>query len=628
MCGIAGFYAFEKGGARLHRKKIDNALKKISHRGPDDSGINISDYAALGHVRLSIIDLSDAGKQPMNSHSGLNIITYNGEVYNYKELKNELSRDSLVFFSNSDTEIVIEHFERYGLDSFKSLNGMFAFSIFNKTNNKAYLVRDRFGVKPLYYKVDKNGLYFASEIKALNVLSDNCDIEENSFPEWSYFGCTFEDRTFYKDIKQVLPGHFIEIDLNLKKFESIRYWAPEDLNYSSGEPVKSIIKKTYDLLSSSVKRHLVSDVPVGVFLSGGLDSSIITAFASQHYNSSLDTFTAAFDFELGDGELSRALEVSKMFNTNHHEFRISGFDIIDTIQTLVECHDNPFSDAANIPLLLLSKELKGKTKVVLQGDGGDEIFGGYRRYRTLAKLPFRRTLATILAFFIQLVPFVVSGYDRKMRYLNALRQKDDAFLMALLLTVETLDFCPTQIFSREIQSKFRDIDPFHAYKNCAQRFSNLDIVQKMLYTDTQLILPNVFLEKVDRPTMAFGIEARVPMLDYELTDYVMGLPSNIKVKNGEQKWLLKNVAKSILPNHIINYPKTGFGVPYEYWIKGPLKDFLNDTLLTLKRQKPYLLDWKFLTRTIELNNTGFKEKSFLIWKSLNLMLWLLDNDSV
>ncbi len=628
MCGIAGFYAFKKGEPRLQKKKIEKALKKISHRGPDDSGINISDYAALGHVRLSIIDLSDAGKQPMNSKSGKNLITYNGEVYNYKELKKRLSRESFVFFSRSDTEVVVEYFEKYGLDSLKSLNGMFAFSIFDQSNNKAYLVRDRFGVKPLYYKVDKNGLYFASEIKALKELCGSCDIEENSFPEWSYFGCTFEDRTLYKNIKQVLPGHYIEIDLNLKKTQSFRYWTPEKLNKCFYNPVRSIIKKTHDLLSSSVKKHLVSDVPVGIFLSGGLDSSIITAFASQHYETSLDTFTAAFDFELGDGELSKALEVSKMFNTNHHELRISGIDIIDTLQTLVKCHDNPFSDAANIPLFLLSKELQGKTKVVLQGDGGDEIFGGYRRYRTLSKLPFRTTLATTVAFFMQLLPSIVSNYDRKMRYLNALKQKDDGFLMGLLLTVETLDFCPTQMFSKEIQYKFREIDPFRSYRNCAQRFSNLDIVQKMLYTDTQLILPNIFLEKVDRPTMAFGIEARVPMLDYELTDYVMALPSNIKVKNGEQKWLLKNAVKSILPNHIINYPKTGFGVPYEYWIKGPLKDFLNDTLLTLQRQKPYLLDWKFLTRTIELNNKGLKEKSFLIWKSLNLMLWLLDNDTV
>ena len=625
MCGIVGIICKKNFSAEIYNSSLKKSLEEIQYRGPDSNGTYINKNIALGHVRLSIIDLTKKGHQPMLASDEEHVITYNGEVYNYEALKKELEPDSVNFKSKTDTEVILEYFRLHGVSAFKKFNGMFAFSIVNQKDNKAFLVRDRFGIKPLYYFKSEDKIVFSSEIKAIQAICGAQPLNEEILPEWSYYGATLRDSTFYKGIKQLLPGCYIEINTNTLQFEEKAYWEPENLSNKSKENNNQVIKRVRSLLEEAVCSQLVSDVPVGVFLSGGLDSSAITAFAAKNYNKKIETFSVGFDFELGDGELPKAALVAKKFQTNHHEIRITGYDIADIVEKMVYHHDSPFSDAANIPLYLLGEKVKNKVKVVLQGDGGDEIFAGYRRYNTLsARLLWKPFIKPISIFHDRFFTRNENFYLRQ-RYLNTLQNFDEAELMALMLTVEDINNSPIQIFSKDIRERICNIDPFKSYRECNNRFLGKDLVQKMLYTDTQLILPSVFLEKVDRSTMAASLEVRVPFLDNALTGYIMALPSKLKVKRGQKKWLLKQAMRGILPENVIFAKKTGFSVPYNLWLKGPLNQLFNDKILELKGNNCNILDWKYIEKLLHENVNGIRNNGFILWKILNLMIWLSNN---
>ncbi len=628
MCGIVGVFCRKEFSAENYKASVDRSLDEIRYRGPDGKGIYIYNNIALGHVRLSIIDLTNAGHQPMLSSDDRHVITYNGEVYNYNDLKQDLGSDAVSYKSNTDTEIILEYFKIYGVSAFKKFNGMFAFSIVDKKNKKAYLVRDRFGIKPLYYYKDNNKVVFASEIKAIQSICKNKGINEKILPEWSYYGNSLRDETLHKDVKQLLPGCYIEIDTDTLEFKQKTYWQPESLLHKRAENLNNsslIIKRIRSLLETAVCSQLVGDVPVGVFLSGGVDSSAITAFAANNYDKQIDTFSVGFDFQKGVGELPKASIVAKQFNTNHHELRVTGYDVADIVQKMVYHHDGPFSDAANIPLYLLGEEVKGKVKVVLQGDGGDEIFAGYRRYNTLSRRTLWKPFIGLISNLHESFLTHNEKFYLRQRYLNALKNRDEGELMALMLTVEDKCNSPTQIFSKDLRARVDNIDPFKSYKACNNRFLSENIVQRMLFTDTQLILPSIFLEKVDRSTMATSLEVRVPFLDNSLTEYVMSLPSELKIRRGQNKWLLKQAMRGILPDSILFSKKTGFNVPYQLWLKGPLNELFNDKVLELKKNKCTLLDWKYIERLMYENKNGLRDNGFMLWKTLNLMIWLSNN---
>jgi len=627
MCGISGIIRRTDQSADVHRNEVEKSIAQLYHRGPDDNGIFIQDSVAFGHARLSILDLSDAGHQPMACSESKFLITYNGEVYNFKELRNQLGLKKCNLQSATDTEVILEYFKLKGTKSFVDLDGMFAFAIYDFKLEKVYLVRDRFGIKPLYYFSDQDKIIFSSEIKAFKGYDiDINSIDINALPEWIYYGNPLREKTLYNEIKKVLPGHYIEIDLKTLNVKEISYWSPElipekKVNFFRNR--QPIVKKVQKLLEDAVRKQLVSDVPVGIFLSGGIDSSAITAFASKHYDNDLHTYSVGFDFDGGINELPKALKIAKQFNTSHHELTIGSYDLADTIEKLVYIHDSPFSDAANIPLFLLGKELEGTAKVILQGDGGDEIFGGYRRYNTLSLMRYWKPIISIFSQLHQYLPRNKDFFIRN-RYLNALNFNNEAELMALLLTVEDKYNNHQDIFSKSIQTNFKDIDPFQAYKDCDSRFANKDIVQKMLFTDSQIILPDIFLEKVDRSTMASSIEVRVPFLDNALTNYALSLPSKIKVRHGQKKWLLKKALINILPNEILFGKKTGFGVPYQYWIKGPLLELFYDKKNELKNLHPTILNWKYIDCLMVENRESVNDHSFILWKILNLMIWLIN----
>ena len=621
MCGIHGIISLDEN--------LDNNVSDlvcptevIKYRGPDNTGTFLSDKVYLAHVRLSILDLSDAGNQPMHSKSNRYVITYNGEVYNYKDLAKTYCINTK---SNSDTEVILELFEQIGVDMFSMLNGMFAFCIYDKILNKVWLVRDRIGIKPLYVKKTDNTIIFASEIKSITTTyQDSCvQVNKDSLNEWCYFGNTLGSDTLHTGIEQILPAHFFEIDLTNQTIHSQSYWSVlSQVNKSKNTilPIDSLINKTKSLLEQAVTRQLTSDVPIGVFLSGGIDSSAITAFASQNYDGKLTTYSVAFDFQKEKSELDRAKSIATKFKTDHHELFISGNTVVDIIDNMVYHNDGPFSDAANIPLFLLCERVKDKTKVVLQGDGGDEMFGGYQRYKTLSNYKLLRPLSFLTSYLNYLTPFTSDKYRRE-RFLGALQAPSKADVMASFLTVEQKSFEPSQIFSDSLSDKVLLHDPFKRYKEVAKNFESKEIVDQMFAVDTSIILPDIFLQKVDRATMASSIEVRVPFLDNDLVDFCLSLPAKIKLRGGVQKWLLKKSLEGIVSNDILYGKKQGFGVPYEYWIKSSLLSYLKDNLSDFYMKYPCVLSPERIDSIISSHTSGKRDHGFLLWKLLNFVVW-------
>ena len=365
---------------------------------------------------------------------------------------------------------------------------------------------------------------------------------------------------------------------------------------------------------------MVSDVPVGVFLSGGIDSSAITALASKQYCGQLKTFSVGFDFDRGVNELPKAKSVAKRFGTEHHELHVAGANLPEIIERLIRCHDEPFADAANIPLYLLCEQVKGSIKVVLQGDGGDEMFGGYRRYNVMSQEPLCRW-ASRVALGVSTIAPRGPVYDRAVRFFRAMTHPDPAMRFALLLTSETLASPPTRVLSAESRGHVEQFDPFARYREFFERLKHLDAVQRLLYTDTFILLPDTFLEKVDKSTMAHSIEVRVPFLDAELSSYAMALPSDMKVRRGQKKWILRRALRGIVPDAILDGKKTGFGVPVDYWMRAPMAEYLRSVVLDHSILESGLFDRAAVEAAIHQHLARRKNDGNLLYKLLNLALW-------
>lgn len=620
MCGITGYFKSED--RILSKDSLIEATNSIRHRGPDDAGYYEDENVGLGHRRLSIIDLSSAGHQPMTSANGRYIIAYNGEIYNYLQLKQELQSNGFQFRSQSDTEVVVNGFEYWGSAIFEKLNGIFAISIWDKAEKKLILARDRMGVKPLYYWHENDLLLFGSEIKTIlsyDIVKRKINLQ--SFHEFLYYGYALGENTMFSGIKKILPGQYLEISKD--KVMTKKFWSINNINTISQNGIKEsmAISQTKSLLESAVSRQLVSDVPVGVFLSGGIDSSAITAFASKHYAGKLKSYSAGFDFDGGHNELPLASKIAKKFGTQHHELMIQGKDITDIIKKMIYHHDEPFSDAANIPLYLMTQHVKNDCKVVLQGDGGDELFAGYPRYHIMSKYNQYKFIFTTLNAVKSLIP---SKYVRnKTERFYPLFKNDQSKIRFAKFLTEEREGIPEQLFTENIQKNFLQTNPFKRYEEVSKELDFLsDNVQKLLWLDTKIILPDQFLEKVDKSTMANGVEVRVPFLDNDLASFALALPSELKVKNGVKKYLLKKALDGILPNEVLYGPKKGFGVPYQNWLKGPLKSFMEEIFNDPEIVQMNIFDYKVLNIRVEEHCSGKRDWGFLLWKMMNLCLWV------
>jgi asparagine synthase (glutamine-hydrolysing) len=614
MCGIGGLYFND--GTFPDNNILLEMQESIIHRGPDSGSHVRIDSCGLLHRRLSILDLSSGANQPLSSSDERYWIVYNGEVYNYLELKRELVAKGYLFKTSSDTEVVLSAYIEYGTSAFDRLNGMFALAIYDKMNSKLVLARDRFGIKPLYTYTDYNKFIFGSEIKVIRSYPGlRLSISEQALSEYIWYGNPLGINTIYSEINELDPGTYLCIDkkgATFNKYTTFKYTAPKYVTKYS--------EHTKYLLEAAVKRHLISDVPVGVFLSGGIDSSAITAFASQHVVGDLNSYSVRFDFDKGSNELPLAAKVAKKFNTKHHEIIVSGNDVIEVLESLVKAHDEPFGDAANIPLYLMTKQLSGKVKVVLQGDGGDEFFGGYNRYKIVANLKIWGALRFVEPLFSSF-NFESTRLLRLQRFIYAVTRRDAAERHALLLTMESLNTCPLQVFNHRWKKKIEMKDPFLQYRieyeNLPKKLSDLD---SLFFVDSKIILKDTFFEKVDKSTMANSIEVRVPFVDLELANWSLSLPGNVKMKGGELKGLLKAALRNVVPDEILDGKKKGFGVPYEIWLKTSLKSYFIDQVNSSEAKQ--MLNHAQVMKLFNLHCNGKGNYGFLLWKVLILSIWL------
>ena len=620
MCGITGLIDFQ--GAPISREVVLSAARTIEHRGPDNLDTWTRRNVGLGHARLSIVDLASHANQPFCLDDlGLTIV-FNGEIYNFKELRQQLESAGQQFKTESDTEVIIRAYAVWGFDCFSRLNGIFAIGIWDENLKTLTLARDRLGVKPLYLCEQGRRLAFGSEIKS--VLAGLPDLRRcvptQALHEFLYFGVSLGGKTMFEGIEQLPPGTVRSWSHDGQLLNDLQFWEYPTKVCNDIDELETI-EQTTQHLEQAVARQLTGDVPIGVFLSGGLDSSSITGFAAKNYPGRLKTYSVGFDFA-PSSELPLARQVAKQNGTEHHEIQVGGFGLADTVKKLVRCHDQPFSDAANIPLYLLCEQISGDLKVVLQGDGGDELFAGYRRYTTLASPWKFRWLAQLLRIpgLSNRVPW------RYRRYLECFLPSRRAERMARLLTLETRSNPPTDVLQDDLRHQVTQSEPFQRYYQIENELQELDDVQAMLGTDMQIILPDVFLEKVDRSTMAHGIEVRVPLLENELVDYVTRLPSRIKAKNGQQKWLLRAAIKDVVPADVLTGKKTGFGVPFSQWMREPLRDLLNDQLNVLIARGVIKRDVvESMTRS---HLAGSEEYAFLLWKLLNFGIWMEEYGAV
>ncbi len=623
MCGLAGIFSTGTGSrpASDLREVLSRMTYSLRNRGPDESGELICPSLGLGHRRLSILELTDAGSQPMRLGLDGPIIAYNGEVYNFNELRRALEvAGKASWRGRSDTEVILQAYASWGLEGLRQLEGIFALAIWDPRSERLVLMRDRLGVKPLFYGESQFGLAFGSEIKAVLAAGGvDVSLDDQAFSEYLWFGNPHGDRTIYRGVRALPPGHWLIIENGHRILEP--WWRIEEwLQYPS--PAKNAEEAAVlvrNALDQAVSRQLVADVPVGLFLSGGVDSSSIAAAAMRQRAAPLKSYAAGFDFERGVNELPKAARVARHLGLEHYELRVSGRDLESVLVTLARAHDEPFADAANIPLYLMCQQLRGQIKVVLQGDGGDELFAGYRRYAMLRNADWWRFWPNAISPLLR----SCGNFGRRVaRMAETVGHSDATLRMAYLLTVETRQQRPEQVFKIGRQRHLEDTtDPFLAYRHAAQRFEKYDPVQQMLLTDLTVQLPAQFLTKVDRATMAAGIEARVPLLDENVARLAVSLPSNWKVGGLQKKIVLRNSQRGRLPDDILDGPKTGFGVPFEEWLRTSLYDFTRAHLLDDSFLRIFELDGVELERMIQQHFSRKSDRGFMLWKLLQLAIW-------
>lgn len=598
---------------------LSTMLERIEHRGPDAHGVFFDADVALGHRRLQIIDLSETGAQPM-TYADYTVV-YNGESYNFAALRGELASRGHSFVGHSDTEVLLHAYDAWGLAGLERLEGMFAFALWDGSRKRLILMRDRLGIKPLFYHWANGRLTFGSEIKAVLAGADVVrSVDGQSLAEYLWYGNAFEERTIFESVRSLQPGHRLILQhgkIGIDCWWQVEDWLGDDRPPGSEAEVAAAV---CDRLDHAVSRQLVADVPVCVFLSGGVDSSSIAASAALASGQRLRSYSVGFDFEGGVNELPRARRVAELLNLDHHELQITANSLRDVICSLVDAHDEPFADAANIPLFLLARELAGSVKVALQGDGGDEMFAGYRRYALLHNQWIWRLWPRILN---RTTATLGGHHGRRLARLGAaVGHADPALRMALLLTMETLIDPPTAMLVDDARANLdRQADPFAAFRRNAGRFSAYGAVQQMLLTDLQLQLPSQFLPKVDRATMAYGLESRVPLLDDTLARFAVNLPAGFKVSRTQKKIALRDACRARLPDDILDGPKTGFGVPYGEWIRRPLHQFARDAILDPPFIERFGFNRERLERALNEHRDRIRERGFLLWKLLNLSIW-------
>lgn len=538
----------------------------VSHRGPDAEGIFTDEICGLGHRRLSILDLSDKANQPMHSHDGRYVMVFNGEVYNYRDIAKELN---LSLSTTSDSEVILEAFAKEGVQAVQRFNGMFAFAIYDKNLQELYIFRDRAGIKPLFYYWDGQNLAFASELKSLAALPQvSRTVSPVAVSQFLNLGYIPAPHTIYSNSYKMPAGSYMHISAT--GFQTHTYWSLGEVisarEYTDETSAKVQLE---NLLSSSVQYQMISDVPLGIFLSGGIDSSLIAALAVKQSGNVINTFSIGFE-DAKYSEASYAREVARHLGTSHHELIVMAGEARNLVETMMDVYDEPYADSSAIPTMLVSEFARRQVKVVLCGDGADELFFGYGMYQWAQRLAkpgmnfFKNPLSKVLK------------QGKQARYQKA----------ADMLAYEETDYLPSHIFSQEqgffSRKELKDlIGTAYLHNICLpalQVKKELTAMESQSVFDLQYYLPDDLLVKVDRASMQYGLEARVPYLDHHLIEFALNLSPELKFKNGVSKYLLKEVLYQYIPRQLFERPKKGFSIPLHEWLKKDLRYLLDDYL--------------------------------------------------
>lgn len=618
MCGITGFWD-PKNKFSNHEKLATEMQKKIQLRGPDSYGIwtDHEQGVALAHRRLSIVDLSPAGHQPMTSHSGRYVMVYNGEVFNGAELKASFSE--INFKGHSDTEIMLAAFDAWGIEvAVKLFIGMFAFAVWDKQTRTLALVRDRVGIKPLYFGFMNDVWLFGSQPKSLMPHPAwKAELNVEAAKEFFSFGYVPETTCIFENLQKVKPGTVVHLHAD-GSYKTTAYWdLKEEItqakNYHEQKTDKEWVDATHALLKDAVKRRCQADVPLGAFLSGGIDSSLVVSLMQSQSSDRIKTFSIGFDIP-NYNEAPYARKVAEHLKTDHHEFYVSAQEAQEVIPNLAVMYDEPFADVSQIPTYLVSKLARNHVTVSLSGDGGDELFAGYNRY----------TLGKKLWNIRNYTPCFLRG---SVPYLRCLP-------LSLWKNLEKLPGCPQQLVDKIERgiALFQAKDLADCYKMLVHHWETevensfpehhllKDSIENFQFWDTLTYLPGDILTKVDRASMEVSLEARVPLLDHRLIALAWQLPEHLKLRHGKGKWVLREILKSYVPEELFDRPKMGFGVPIDTWLRGDLKDWAQELLFSSSLEE-FGIGADELQLTWEKHQNGSYNYQYKLWLVLMFQQW-------
>jgi asparagine synthase (glutamine-hydrolysing) len=620
MCGIAGFvespwvrspFALDTARALAHRM-----CDAIRHRGPDDEGMLVEPGVALAMRRLSIIDVA-TGHQPIHNEDGQVSVVFNGEIYNFRELRQALQAEGHRFSTGTDTEVIVHAYEQWGRAAFTRLRGMFALALLDRRDGSMVIARDRVGIKPLYYAPVDGRLYFGSEIKSLLCAPDlPRDLNLVALDHYLSFLYAPRDESFFASIRKLPPGSLLtwrngEIAVG-------PYWEPPALETFSGSE-RDAVDELQDVLTDAVRAHLVSDVPLGAFLSGGIDSSLVVALMTKVSGARVKTFSIGFEQPEYD-ELAYARRVARAFDTDHHEDIVRP-DGVSVLERIVTHFDEPFGDASALPTWYVSQLAAREVTVVLSGDGGDEMFGGYTRYIPDARVAIvDRYAPAALRRVAGAVGARLPNGARGKRFLCHLaRDARGRYLDAIgFFTADD----KVELLAADIRRQLTGDDPEGRLIRHFDRYAALPWPSQMMRFDAETYLPEDILTKVDRMSMAHSIEARVPLLDNAVIDFASSLPAALKIRHGRRKHVLKEVAARFLPGELVDRRKQGFGVPLDVWFRGDLRELFADTLLSARSLQRGYFQAAFVRELIREHLSARRDHTLRLWQLVVFERWL------
>lgn len=650
MCGICGVYEYAAAQPGISAALIERMRDTMVHRGPDDAGVYVSDdrRVGLGNRRLSIVDLSSAGHIPMPNEDGHVWIAYNGEVYNHASLRPALMAQGHAFRSRTDTETILHLYEARGLDFVQHLEGDFGIAIWDANEKRLVLARDPLGVKPLYYATAGGRLIFASEIKAiLEHPAVTRDIDQEALYHYLTFLTTPAPMTLFAGIRKLPAGCMLTCDAH-GVINITRYWdaivPPADDALLADEAMVSA--ELLRLLNQSIEKRMMSDVPFGVFLSGGIDSTANVALMARLMSRPVSTYTVGFRDDPAYNETQQARDVAREYATDHHEIMIGEQELLDFLPDLIFHQDEPIADPVCVPLYYVARLARASGTTVIQvGEGADELFCGYQDYARYLKLydrgwrrmrklpPFMRQAAAVLGQTLLRATnnWQPSSWHKIAPDLLRRLAADEALFWSGALVFDEVHkqrlFTPAAMAQLALQQSFKDTGP-SSYGVVRQDLERLlavkpdaDQLEQMIYLELKLRLPELLLMRVDKMTMATSVEARVPFLDHHLVEFAMSLPRHMKIRDGETKYILKRALKGVIPDRIINRRKQGFGAPINQWMLDRMGNFVEHTLLNSPLRKRGLFDYDFIARLMTDHRAGRMNYSFFLWSLLNLSLW-------